>query len=164
MIKLSGSVNRLSPDELAAERARYDEMQWAFPDGLTHKVRIQIPLDQIDQLYAALKQLRQDRKGIYNSGRDGGEPTITPSVSIYLNGAEMTGSWMRLWGRVGSQPASSYQPARQAPAPAQQRTAQSAMATAAAPPAPQATAAQQPPQIWQQAPSAPGFDQEDIPF
>lgn len=163
MTRLSGSVNRLTPDELQAERARYDENGWRFPDGMTHKVRVQIPLDEIDEFCAALKMLRQDRNGIYTRGPEGSAPTMTPAVSFYLSGSEMTGNWIKLWGRVAPQQGgynSSTSPVQ--PAAPQQRTAVS-RPTAQPQPAAQPTQPSQP--VWSQsAPAANSFDQEDIPF
>jgi hypothetical protein len=101
MTKLSGSVNALTPEELQKERQRYEEMGWSFPDGLTHRVRIQVPISQIDEFCAALKALQQDRKGIFQQNRQTGERSEIPSVSFYMNGSEMTGTWIKLWGRVG---------------------------------------------------------------
>jgi hypothetical protein len=101
MTKLSGSVNMLSLDELQKERQRYEEMGWRFPEGLTHRVRVQVPISQIDEFCAALKALQQDRKGISQQDRQTGERSEIPSVSFYMNGSEMTGTWIKLWGRVG---------------------------------------------------------------
>jgi hypothetical protein len=123
MTKLSGSVNALTPDELQKERQRYEEMGWSFPDGLTHRVRIQVPISQIDEFCAALKALQQDRKGIYQQNRQTGERSEIPSVSFYMNGSEMTGTWIKLWGRVGGN--------RLAPSPSQQHDAASEQRTAA---------------------------------
>ena len=154
MTKLGGSVNRLTPDELAAERARYEENGWRFPEGLTHKVRIQIPVDELEDFCAAAKQLRQDRKGMYDRGAEGREAGTRPSVSLYLSGSEMAGNWISLWGRVGQQQQTYRAAVNQAqPASQQQRTA---VTRATAQPA-------QP--VWDQPnPATDNFDQEDIPF
>jgi hypothetical protein len=126
-IKIQGSVNRLSADDLQRERDRYQEMGWEyFPEGLSHKVRVQVPLDQIDEFCEALKALRPDKKGIIQINRSTNEKIEIPSVSIYLSGSEMAGNWIKLWGRAGGAGAGRadhQQPIQGRPAPARRSPA-----------------------------------------
>jgi hypothetical protein len=169
MIKISGAMNRLSALELERDRAFYAENEWKFPEDLSHTVKIQIPIAQIDELCELLKQSRPDEKGIYFFNKETNEKDEIPSVSIRLKGAEMTGNWTRLWGSVSAQaegagagikaPVAPRPPRPAPPAPVRLGGGNKFAAPAAAAPAGAPPAAPG----WAAAP-APIDTQEDIPF
>lgn len=166
-IYLSGAINLVRPEEIQREADLYSQNGWEYKDPTTHKVSVQIAQRDIDAFCDWLRSRPADRRPKVWRDRDGNEHQ-EPTVTFYLNGSEMTGSWIRLRSRLNTnapEPAqmqSTAGPVRRAAAPVRR----SAPQAAAAPPLDAAAQPQAPtsrPPAWNTAPLEPE-DDDDIPF
>lgn len=174
MIYLSGSINLVPQTELQREAELFARNGWELKDPTTHKVSITIAERDIEAFCQYLRNRSRDRKPKIWTDRHGQEHQ-EQTVTFYLNGSEMTGSWTRLRARLDpqSKPAASADgagPGRQRQAPPVRRVsaptqAQDLAPTAAtAPPAPPAVAS--PAAQWNAQPilNSADEDDDDIPF
>lgn len=177
MIYLSGAINLVPQAELQREAELFARNGWELKDPTTHKVSITIAEQDIDAFCQYLRNRPRDRKPKVWTDRQGQEHQAQ-TVTFYLNGTEMTGSWTRLRGRFDPQakpPAvgggSAVGATRSRPAPPVRRVSTPqppadgfvpAPAVAAAAAVPAASPAAQ----WTAQPSwnSAGDDDEDIPF
>lgn len=182
MIFLTGSVNRLTPQQMQQEAERYQANGWKQREASTHSVRVTIAIEDIEAFCSYLRALPPDNKPKVWTDRNN-ERHEVPACSFWLRGVEIAGNWIRLsaalndqpFDRPSSAPATSTASAaasasrRLAPPPVRRVTAPIATASADAPPA--APGWQSPAAVATQAPAAnslntatDNFDDNDIPF
>lgn len=162
MIFLSGSINLSTQQELQREAEFFSRNGWELKDPTTHRVSVTIAREDIDSFCEYLRSKAPDRKPKVWRDRNGVEHQA-PTVTFYLNGTEVTGTWTRLRARIDPQaqpakasasaPARSAAPApvRRAPAPLPQPSHAEPMQRPSTPDRPPA---------WQ----SDDFDDEEVPF
>lgn len=182
MIFLTGSVNRLTPQQMQQEAERYQANGWEQREANTHSVRVTIAMDDIEAFCSYLSALTPDNRPKVWTDRNG-ERHEAPACSFWLRGVEIAGNWIRLSAALNDRPSDrpSLAPAastasatasasrRPAPPPVRRVTAPMTSAPAGAPlaapgwqsPAPVATQAPAA-NSWNTAPD--DFDDDDIPF
>lgn len=162
-IYLHGSINLASQEDLQREAERFAANGWELRDPTTHKVSISIAQRDIDAFCDYLRSRPLDQKSkVWRRDSDGNEHQ-DPSITFYLNGSEITGTWIRLRSRLrtdaapapASAPAGASQPARAA-RPATPAPVRRAASPAAQPARPES-------QTTWQSPAGEG-DEDDIPF
>lgn len=167
-IYLSGAINLVSQEELKREAEVYAQNGWEYRDPTTHKVSVQIAQRDIEAFCDYLRNRPVDRKPKVWRDRDGNEHQ-EPTVTFYLNGSEMTGTWIRLRSSLRTTPqAVAQQPSAAGHAPAPVRRAPAPVRRAVPASAPAAVAQERPatpdrPPVWNSAPLDPE-DDDDIPF
>lgn len=172
-IYLSGAINLVSQDELQREAGIYAQNGWEYKDPTTHKVSVQIAQRDIEAFCDYLRNKPVDRRPRVWRDRDGNEHQ-EPTVTFFLNGSEMTGTWIRLRSSLKTTPqglgeaaaASTPTPApvRRTPAPVRRAPATASTPAPAAVPAPQhPPATPDRPPVWTSAPLDPE-DDDEIPF
>lgn len=121
MIYLSGSINLRSQQELQREAELFSRNGWELRDPTTHTVSVTIAQEDIDAFCDYLRSRPVDRKPKVWRDRDGNEHQA-PTVTFFLNGSEMTGTWTRLRARLDpsaaprqSTPSTTARPAAHAP-------------------------------------------------
>lgn len=162
-IYLSGAINLVSQEEIQREADLYAQNGWEYRDPTTHKVSVQIAQRDIEAFCDYLRNKPLDRRPRVWRDRDGHEHQ-EPTVTFYLNGIEMTGTWIRLRSKLNTTPqpaAAPATPARRAPAPLRRNTTAAAAPNPAAPQQPPVTP--NPPQAQNSAPLDPEIDDE-VPF
>lgn len=179
MIFLTGSVNRLTPQQMQQEAERYQANGWEQREANTHSVRVTIAMDDIEAFCSYLRQLTPDNKPKVWTDRNN-QRHEAPACSFWLRGVEVAGNWIRLAAalreRSADRPSESVAPAastaasrRPAPAPMRRTAANLSPAVLGAPPAApgwQKAAAAIPPaqasNTWNTAST--DFDDDNIPF
>lgn len=173
-IYLSGAINIVSQEELQREAEVYATNGWEYRDPTTHKVAVQLAHRDIEAFCEYLRSRPLDRRPKVWRDRDGNEHR-EETVSFYLNGSEMTGTWIRLRAKLNTQaqgqgqaqsPATGSAAApstsvRRAAAPLRRPPAAAAAAPSAVAQQRPATPERQP--AWNTAPLEPEED-DDIPF
>jgi hypothetical protein len=165
MIYLSGSINLMSQQELQREAELFSRNGWELRDPTTHRVSVTIAQEDIDAFCDYLRNRPADRKPKVWRDRNGEEHQAS-TVTFFLNGSEMTGSWTRLRARLdpSAQPRQSdtttTTAARPAPHPPVRRAPDPSRNNSHVPAAPPSAQPAQP-AAWQ----AEAFDDDDdIPF
>lgn len=165
MIFLTGSVNRLTPQQMQQEAERYQANGWEQREANTHSVRVTIAMDDIEAFCSYLRALTPDNRPKVWTDRNG-ERHEAPACSFWLRGVEIAGNWIRLSAALNDRASDRPSPA---PPPVRRTTAPTASAPAGAPPA--APGWQSPAPVAIHAPAAnswntaPGdLDDDDIPF
>jgi len=165
MIYLSGSINLMGPQELQREAELFSRNGWELRDPTTHKVSVTIAQEDIEAFCDYLRSRPADRKPKVWRDRNGVEHQA-PTVTFFLNGSEMTGTWTRLRARLD--PAA--QPRQSAPASAAPSTTAPPVRRPPAPIRNHSHAAPGPataPAQWSQPPARQdesGDVDDDIPF
>ncbi len=162
MIFLSGSINLSTQQELQREAEFFSRNGWELKDPTTHRVSVTIAQEDIEAFCDYLRSKAPDRKPKVWRDRNGVEHQA-PTVTFFLNGTEVTGTWTRLRARLDPQAQQ-----RQAQAPAPTRTSAAPPVRRSPSPIPQPSHAEPPqrlatpdsPPVWQ----ADAFDDEEVPF
>ena len=95
-IYLSGAVNARTLDEQNEQVELYAKEGWELKGGPnTHRVKVSIPADRLDDFCAWLQSQPQDQK-VERFTTRAGEEVENRYVSFYLDGKEMTGTWTKL--------------------------------------------------------------------
>lgn len=163
IVFLQGSVNVCTAEQMQREAERAAAYGRELRDPTTHTVAITIAQQDVEAFCEYVRNLPADRVGRgYCEGPDG-RTYKAPSVTFYLDGTEVTGTWTRLRKRIdtaaGGGPGAAASGAapqrfgRGRPAPPIKRGPQP---DAAAPPA-------APTQGWSAPPDGPD-DDDEIPF
>jgi len=162
IINLSGSINACSVEDMQREADRFADNGWTLRDPTTHTVSVSIAVKDLEAFCDYLRSRPQDRNPKAWSKAPDGTIIKEPSVSFYLDGSEMTGTWIRLRSRIktdgATAPSSASTPTptrRQAPVTRQAPIQQDARQRPPVQPQPSALPSQQPD-------SDPHYD--DIPF
>lgn len=150
-IYLSGAINLVSQEELQREAEVYATNGWEYRDPTTHKVAVQLAHRDIEAFCEYLRSRPLDRRPKVWRDRDGNEHR-EETVSFYLNGSEMTGTWIRLRAKLNTQ----AQGQAQSPATGSAAAPSTSVRRAAAPlRRPPAAAAAAPSAVAQQRPATP---------
>lgn len=160
IINLSGAVNACTVEDMQQEADRYATNGWTLRDPTTHKVSVSIAVKDVEAFCEWLRSQPADRIPKAWSKDSDGRIIKEPSISFYLDGSEVTGSWTRLRSRINTDqrpaPAGSAPAPRRNPAPVR-RDPHPAAAAAHVPPATPA---------WNANTGIPSnpFNDDDIPF
>jgi hypothetical protein len=95
-IYLSGAINTRSLDEQNKQVALYKENDWELKGGpSTHKIKVSIPADRVRDFCDWLQTQPQDQKVERFTTRTG-EEVERRYVSFYMDGKEMSDTWVKL--------------------------------------------------------------------
>lgn len=162
MIFLSGSINLCTQQELQREAEFFSRNGWELKDPTTHRVSVTIAQEDIEAFCDYLRSKAPDRKPKVWRDRNGVEHQA-PTVTFFLNGTEVTGTWTRLKARLDPQ---AQQRQAQPPLPARQSTPAPVRRSATPPQPPTYAQPAQPPAtpdrppVWQ----SEAFEDEEVPF